>query len=142
MLTHRDLVNCLKASTPLVADDVAVKVKAMYPTFEPGKQYTVGDRINYTDVLYRCRQTHADQGIYTPDQMPALWTAIDMEHAGTVADPIPAIAGMEYTKGLYYIQDDVIYIMDRQGMAEGESIILAYLPSDLVGQYFTVVSNV
>lgn len=142
MLTHKDLVDCLKAATPIVTDDIAVKVKAMYPTFEPGKQYIVGYRINSADVLYRCRQTHVDQGVYTPDQMPALWTAIDMEHTGTIDDPIPAIVGMEYTKGLYYIQDDVIYIMDRQGMAEGETIILAYLPSDLVDQYFTVVSNV
>ena len=32
-----------------------------------------------------------------------------------------------------------LYLMNRQGMAEGESIVLHYTPSQLVGQYFEVV---
>lgn len=82
---------------------------------------------------------HTTQADWTPDITPALWTVIDVTHAGTIDDPIPAVAGMEYTKGLYYIEDGVIYLMNRQGMAEGETIILQYLPSQLVGQYFEVV---
>ena len=64
---------------------------------------------------------------------------IDVTHAGTIDDPIPAAAGMEYTKGLYYIEGETVYLMSREGMEDGESITLAYLPSQLVGQYFTVV---
>ena len=46
---------------------------------------------------------------------------------------------MEYIKGKYYAENESIYLMNRQGMAEGESITLYYLPSQLVGQYFEIV---
>lgn len=60
-------------------------------------------------------------------------------HAGTIEDPIPASRGMEYVKGLYYIENNVIYLMNRQGMQDGESVVLQYMPSELVGQYFEIV---
>ena len=43
---------------------------------------------------------------------------------------------MEYIKGKYYAENESIYLMNRQGMAEGESVTLYYLPSQLVGIYF------
>ena len=46
---------------------------------------------------------------------------------------------MEYVKGLYYIENNVIYLMNRQGMQDGESVVLQYMPSELVGQYFEIV---
>ena len=79
------------------------------------------------------------QADWTPDITPAMWTLIDAEHEGTLADPIPAAAGMEYVKGKYYIENGTIYLMNRQGMADGESVVLHYLPSQLVGQYFEAV---
>ena len=45
---------------------------------------------------------------------------------------------MEYTKGKYYIEDSTIYLMNRAGMQDGESVTLYYLPSQLVGEYFEV----
>ena len=36
-------------------------------------------------------------------------------------------------------ENGTIYLMNRQGMADGESIVLHYTPSQLVGQYFEVV---
>ena len=84
-------------------------------------------------------QAHTTQADWTPDITPSLWTVIDVEHAGTLDDPIPAVASMEYIKGKYYIENGTIYLMNRQGMADGESIVLHYLPSQLVGQYFEAV---
>ena len=55
------------------------------------------------------------------------------------ADPIPAVAGMEYEYGKYYSEDGTIYICQRTGEAAGGKITLHYLPSQLVGQYFEVV---
>ena len=46
---------------------------------------------------------------------------------------------MEYTKGKYYSEDGTIYLMNREGMADGETIVLHFLPSQLVGQYFEVI---
>ena len=68
------------------------------------------------------------------------------EHAGTLEDPIPVpetvqTAGMEYEKGKYYSEAGTIYLMDRQGMEEGEKVTLYFAPSALVGQYFTVLGE-
>ena len=120
-------------------DENAVKVIDLYPVWMVGIAVAKDSRYQFNGKLYKCGQAHTTQADWTPDITPSLWTVIDVTHAGTIDDPIPASAGMEYTKGLYYIEDGVIYLMNRQGMAEGETITLHYLPSQLVGQYFEVV---
>lgn len=121
-------------------DENAVKVIDLYPVWMVGIAVAKDSRYQFNGKLYKCGQAHTTQADWTPDITPSLWTVIDVTHAGTIDDPIPASAGMEYTKGLYYIEDGVIYLMNRQGMAEGGTITLHYLPSQLVGQYFEVVN--
>ena len=62
---------------------------------------------------------------------------------GTQDDPITAARGMEYTYGLYYRdpEDNLNYLCERTGEAEGGKITLQYLPHELVGQYFTEVQS-
>ena len=43
----------------------------------------------------------------------ALFEAIDIEHAGTVDDPIPFTQGMELVAGKYYSEDGVTYLCTR-----------------------------
>ena len=121
-------------------DENAVKVIDLYPVWTVGISVAKDSRYQYNGKLYKCAQAHTTQADWTPNVTPALWTVIDVAHAGTIDDPIPASAGMEYIKGLYYIEDGVIYLMNREGMAKGEIITLYYLPSQLVGQYFEVVN--
>lgn len=121
-------------------DENAVKVIDLYPVWTVGISVAKDSRYQYNGKLYKCVQAHTTQADWTPNVTPALWTVIDVAHAGTIDDPIPASAGMEYIKGLYYIEDGVIYLMNREGMAEGKIITLYYLPSQLVGQYFEVVN--
>lgn len=120
-------------------DENAVKVIDLYPVWMVGISVAKDSRYQYNGKLYKCVQAHTTQADWTPDVTPALWTVIDVTHAGTIDDPIPASAGMEYVKGKYYIEGETIYLMNREGMAEGETISLQYLPSQLVGQYFEVV---
>ena len=46
--------------------------------------------------------------------------------------------GIEYEYGLYYLdnEDSKIYLCSRTGETDGNTIILQYLPHELVGQYF------
>lgn len=68
----------------------------------------------------------------------ALYVRVNEENAGTVDDPIPADRGMEYTYGLHYKdpEDGKTYLCQRAGEADGNTIVLHYLPHELVGQYF------
>ena len=45
---------------------------------------------------------------------------------------------MEYKYGLYYLdpEDNKTYLCTRVGEEEGGTIVLHYLPHELVGQYF------
>lgn len=124
-----------------VSDEKAVKYPALFEPWKKDTTYAEGDRREYNGTLYKCRQAHTSQEIYPPDIVPALWTAINETNAGTLEDPIPAERGMEYTYGLYYkdSEDGKLYICTRTGEAEGGTVILQFLPHELVGQYFEVV---
>ena len=128
-----------------LTDEQAVQVKAIYPAWSPdGVHYPVDYKVLHNDVLYKSMQDHTSQSDWAPGVAPSLWAAVDSgEHAGTQEDPIPVpdtveTAGMEYEKGKYYSEGDTVYLMNRQGMDDGETVILYFAPSVLVGQYFAV----
>lgn len=120
-------------------DTAALKVIDLYPIWQTEITVTADDRYQYEGKLYKAIQSHVTQADWAPDVTPALWTVIDVEHMGTVDDPIPASRGMEYEYGKYYIEEDIIYLCEREGEVAGGKVTLQYLPSELVGQYFRVV---
>ena len=128
-------------SADSLPDTQAAEVKTLYPVWKEGEAVSIDARRYYplTDMLYKCSQAHTTQSDWTPDVATSLWTPLDVEHAGTLEDPIPAVSGMEYVKGKYYSEDGTIYLMNREGMVDGETIVLHFLPAQLVGQYFAVV---
>lgn len=114
-----------------------------------GETVKPGDRRSDTDEsgvlhVYRVNkgQGHTTQENWPPHSTPAMWTIINVDHAGTQDDPIPAARGMEYTYGLYYKdpEDTKLYLCERTGEQSSNKITLQYLPHELVGQYFTAVS--
>lgn len=110
-----------------------------------GEAVNVDDRRFYepTQLLYKCRQAHTTQADWTPDQTPAMWAVVDVDHAGTLEDPITAARGMEYEYGLYYFdpEDGKTYLCEREGEEPGNKIILQYLPHELIGQYFSAAET-
>ena len=46
---------------------------ALYPDFEIGKAYSVGDLVEYNNELYEVIQAHTSQADWTPDLVPALF---------------------------------------------------------------------
>lgn len=136
----------VEAGAATLSDGDAAKVPYMSKKWAVGETVEPGDRRYYepTGRLYKVRdgQGHTTQADWTPDKTPALWAVIDVEHAGTVEDPIPAAKGMDYVYGKYYLdpEDGKIYLCKRIGEADGGVINLQYLPHELIGQYFKVVS--
>nr|DAF24192.1 MAG TPA: ChiA1-BD-binding domain protein [Caudoviricetes sp.] len=126
-----------------LSDGEAASVPELITAWAYPVDYAEGDRRSYGGKVYKVRpgQAHTSQADWTPDKTPALWTIINVDHAGTQDDPIPAARGMEYTYGLYYKdpEDTKLYKCERIGEAAGGKIVLQYLPHELVGQYFTEV---
>lgn len=130
----------VEAGAATLSDGDAAKMPSLSQKWVVGEAVNVDDRRYYepTQRLYKCRQAHTTQADWTPDQTPALWAVVDVDHAGTVDDPIPAAKGMDYIYGKYYRdpEDGKIYLCKRTGEEDGGVINLQYLPHELVGQYF------
>lgn len=141
-----------KASAQSLPDTQALEAKALYDTFDDlvKAKYTAekqGFKFRNGDDLWKTAQDNVTfQSQYRPGQgTESLYTHIDEAHAGTQEDPIPAKANMEYEYGKYYSEGDAIYICERGGISNpeelyGQKVVLQYLPSALIGQYFRLVS--
>lgn len=140
----------IEQASASLSDGEAAKSPELFPRWADhiGETVKPGDRRSDMDdngVLHVYRvnkgQGHTTQADWPPHSTPAMWTIIDLEHAGTQDDPIPAARGMEYTYGLYYKdpEDTKLYLCERIGEAAGGKIVLQYLPHELVGNYFTAV---
>lgn len=133
----RPYIEQASASLP---DGDAAKAVELFPAWAYPVDYAVGDRRSDGGKLYKCLQAHTSQEGWNPAATPALWVVIDVDHAGTADDPIPAATGMEYEYGRYYLDptDEKVYLCERTGEAAGGKITLQFLPHELVGQYFTL----
>ena len=132
--------NSMDNVTENLTDADAVAVADLFLPLAAGVDYAVGDRRRFSDALYKCAQAHTSQTGWEPPNVPALWVVIDAGHAGTIDNPIPAARGMEYEYGKYYLdpEDGKTYLCKR--VEETGSIVLYYLPHELVGNYFEEVS--
>ena len=140
-----DVIERARALRPIIVkamasvdDSTAAKAGELFDRWKVGEAVEVGDRRYYTptDRLYKAIQAHTTQADRTPDITPALWAVIDVSHAGTLNDPIPAARNMEYKSGLYYSdsEDGNIYLCNRD-----TGIAVAYMPHELIGHYFEEV---
>ena len=134
----------IEAAATSLPDGEAAAAVELFPKWEYPHDYVVGDRVNdiSTNKLYKCVQAHTSQAIWEPAATPALWVVIDVTHAGTQDDPIPAARGMEYVYGLYYrdSEDGKLYLCQRTGETAGGTVVLQYMPHELVGHYFVEVT--
>ena len=133
----------IEAAATRLPDGEAAAAVEPFPKWEYPHDYVVGDRVNdiSTNKLYKCVQAHTSQALWEPVATPALWVVIDVTHAGTQDDPIPASRGMEYEYGKYYLdsEDGKTYLCERIGEQAGGKITLQYLPHELIGNYFKAV---
>lgn len=140
----------IEQASASLSDGEAAKSPELFPRWADhiGETVKPGDRRSDTDEsgvlhVYRVNkgQGHTTQENWPPHSTPAMWTIINVDHAGTQDDPIPAARGMEYEYGLYYKdpEDTKLYLCERTGEAAGGKIVLQYLPHELAGQYFTEV---
>lgn len=140
----------IEQASASLSDGEAAKSPELFPRWADhiGETVKPGDRRSDMDEsgvlhVYRVNkgQGHTTQENWPPHSTPAMWTIINVDHAGTQDDPIPASRGMEYEYGKYYYdgEDGKVYLCERTGEAAGGKITLQYLPHELIGNYFTLV---
>ena len=138
----QEIRTSIDSVTGTMADADAAKNPMLFLPWEADTKYEVGDRRRHDGKVYKCLQAHTSQVGWEPPAVPALWVVINTSSPGTIDDPIPAARGMEYTYGLYYTdsEDGKLYLCQRIGEATGSTVVLQYMPHELVGHYFVEVS--
>lgn len=93
-----------------LSDEQAATIPLCYDPWTTNKLYKVGDRCEYDGKLWKCRQEHTSQENWKPSiNTASLWEVIDVEHAGTLEDPIPYDQTMTVYNGKYYTENGTIY---------------------------------
>ena len=123
-----------------VDDQTAVRMTAFYPEWSDLIGKTVdksGYKFQHNGKLYKTiPATHTFQSDWVPGVgTESIYTRIDEEHDGTLADPIPYDGNMALTASLYYIQNGVTYLCNRDTINPVYNALV-----DLVGVYVEVVS--
>lgn len=100
-----------------------------------GVTYPVNKKLRYKSKIYSVQQAHTSQNDWTPDVVPSLYEVIpNPTEDGTQANPISYTVGMRLFNGLYYTEDEVLYVCTRDSDAP-----LFNPLADLVGLYVEVV---
>lgn len=120
-----------------LSDEEALTVKKLNPEWRSliGKTVKIGTRFLYEDNLFRTLQDNLlIQEQWIPGEgTESIYVRIDETHAGTREDPIPYNGNMILENGKYYIQDEIIYLCNRN------TEIAVYHPlSELVGIYVEI----
>lgn len=131
----------IETAVQYLDDSTALRMAEFYPQWKDLIGTTVdkaGFKFTHGGALYK---TIPEQHTFQADWVPgvgteALYTRIDEEHAGTLADPIPYNGNMALENGKYYTQDGVLYKCTRD---TGNPVYHAL--SALVGIYVEVVEN-
>lgn len=71
--TLRTLI--IKASVSLEDED-ALKGVELFPKWTEGEAYTIGDRVSYRGILYKCLIAHTAQADWTPTDAVSLWARV------------------------------------------------------------------
>lgn len=134
-------------NTLTVDDQTALRMAAFYPEWNCLIGQTVDKaeyKFQHNGKLYKTiPANHTFQADWVPGVgTESIYVCIDEAHDGTKYDPIPAERGMEYVYGLYYTdsEDGKLYLCHRTGESEGGTVVLQYLPHELIGHYFTEVT--
>jgi chitodextrinase len=97
-----------KASEAL-PDEVALETVEIFPRWEIGKNYEVGDRIRFAGELYKCLQNHRSQSDWSPDVAVSLWGPVRIGIPDWVQ---PTGSTDSYNKGDKVKHNDKIWISD------------------------------
>lgn len=125
-----------------LTDEQALEVVGIYPAWKKlcDSGFTAKDagyRFRYKGKLYKTKTANFTfQSQWIPGVgTESIFERIDVEHKGTATDPIPYEGNMELFSGLYYTQDDVLYLCIRDtGAAVYHEL------SALVGLYVEVAA--
>ena len=99
------LRKALQIFAATLTDEQALEIAAVYPAWQSGWAYSVGEVISYgtnslgDPQLYKVVQAHTSQAEWTPDATPALYDAFGLDESGYPVWAQPSGAHDAYSAG-------------------------------------------
>lgn len=92
----------IETAASTMTDATALTAVELFPVWEAGKAYAVGDRVQHDGTLYKCIQAHTSQSDWMPSATPALWKTVSVDEYPEWVQPTGA-------HDAYNIGDKVTY---------------------------------
>ena len=99
------LRRALQMFAATLTEEQALEIATVYPVWEPGKAYAVGNIISYgtnttgDPQLYKVVQAHTSQADWLPEATPALYDAFSLDESGYPVWSQPSGAHDAYNTG-------------------------------------------
>ena len=110
----------IEQASQSLGDAVALTAVELFPQWKElvkeGRTVLKGFRFQHEGKLYRTEQpeyTFVEHYVPGTAGTESLFSKVDEIHKGTIDDPIPYDGNMEIFKGLYYVQNGVLYLCTR-----------------------------
>lgn len=80
-------------------DAEALAIKTVYPEWSSSDHYTVGTKVLYAGVLYKCLLEHDAQPAWPPASSPSLWAKVLIPDPGVIPEWEQPDSTNPYMKG-------------------------------------------
>ena len=100
----------------ILTDEQALTVSIIYPIWDGNSiTYSVGDRVLYNSILYKCLQAHTSQAAWAPTDAPSLWAKVLIPTPGVIPDWEQPSSTNPYSKGDKVKHNGKIWTSDIDG---------------------------
>ena len=101
----------VKGARQVTDDKEALEIRFLYKEFDAqiGRELTVGEYIQYNDVLYKVLQAHIAQENWTPDAAPSLFAQVLTDPSGAPKEWVQPDSTNAYMIGDKVIFEGVVY---------------------------------
>ena len=100
----------------ILTDEQALTVSIIYPIWDGNSTtYSVGDRVLYNSILYKCLQAHTSQATWTPTDAPSLWAKVLIPTPGEIPEWEQPGSTNPYSKGDKVRHNGKTWISDVDG---------------------------
>lgn len=90
----------VETAVQAINDETALETTPLFPTWSGGSvAYTVGYKVRYNGVLYKCLQAHTSQAAWTPTDASSLWAKVLIENPNVIPEWEQPDSTNAYMKG-------------------------------------------
>lgn len=90
-------------------DETALEAVSLFPSWQSGIDYTVGQRVRYNGVLYSVLQAHTSQDTWQPDVAVSLFAKVLIPDSDTVPEWEQPGSTNPYMKGDRVLFEGTVY---------------------------------